>query len=205
MILFSIFFILLILIVGVFLYVKVSNYLFYKEKNKPRNKVLKELIKDESNPVIRSRYVVEEKGYLRILQELIFVIHHDRLNKVGNHLHEPIKEFAINDFHLFTNISIPIQQSIKLSFSRDSFPELEIDSFTYDKDSFEFSNQYFNINIFRYSDEFDKKINQLLNLVHPIWLEIRKEQYKKIQDEKSKQEELELQKKKELDKRYSGF
>ena len=80
MILFTIFIILSILIVSIFLYVKVSNYLFNKEKNKPRNKVLKDLIKNETNPIIRSRYVVEEKGYLRILEELMFVLHHNRLN-----------------------------------------------------------------------------------------------------------------------------
>ncbi len=159
MILFSIFIILSLLIVGIFLYVKVSNYLFYKEKNKPRNKVLKELIKNESNPVIRSRYVVEEKGYLRILQEVLFVIHNERLNKVGNHFHEPIKEYSIGDFHVFLNFPIPHQQSIKISFSRDEFPQLEIDSFTYDKDTFEFSNDYFNVNVFRFSDQFDTKMN----------------------------------------------
>jgi len=198
MIILSIFIILSILIVGIFLYVRISNYLFYKEKNKPRNKVLKELIKNETNPVIRSRYVVEEKGYLRILQELMFVIHHNRLNIVGNHLHEPIKQYSVDNFHLFTNIPIPHQQSIKLSFTRNHFPELEIDSFSYDKDSYEISNQYFSVNLFKYSDEFDKKMNQLLELIHPLWLKIRKE----IHDE---QQKIELEKKKELDKRYSGF
>ena len=205
MILFSIFIILSILIVGIFLYVKVSNYLFYKEKNKSRNKVLKELIKNETNPVVRSRYVLEEKGYLRILEELMFVLHHNRLNKVGNYLHEPIKEYSINDFHLFTNIPIPHQQSIKLSFTREQFPELEIDSFSCDKDSYEISNQYFSVHSFKYSDEFDKKMNQLLNLIHPVWLQIRKEQYENSQEERKKLDELEVEKKKELDRRYSGF
>jgi len=205
MILFSIFIILSILIVGIFLYVKISNYLFYKEKNKPRNKILKELIKNETNPVVRSRYVVEEKGYLRILEELMFVLHHNRLNKVGNHLHEPIKEYSINNFHIFTNIPIPYQQSIKLSFTREQFPELEIDSFSCDKDSYEISNQYFSVHSFKYSDEFDKKMNQLLNLIHLVWLQIRKEQHENSQEERKNLEELELEKKKEIDKRYSGF
>jgi hypothetical protein len=88
--------------------------------------------------------------------------------------------------------------SIKLSFTRNHFPELEIDSFSYDKDSYEISNQYFSVNLFKYSDEFDKKMNQLLELIHPLWLKIRKE----IHDE---QQKIELEKKKELDKRYSGF
>ena len=205
MILFSIFIILSILIVGIFLYVKISNYLFNKEKNKSRNKVLKELIKNETNPVVRSRYVVEEKGYLRILEELMFVLHHNRLNKVCNHLHETIKEYSINDFHLFTNIPIPHQQSIKLSFTREQFPELEIDSFSCDKDSYEISNQYFSVHSFKYSDDFDKKMNQLLNLIHPVWLQIRKEQYENSQEERKKFDELEVEKKKELDRRYSGF
>ena len=205
MILFSIFIILSILIVGIFLYVKISNYLFNKEKNKSRNKVLKELIKNETNPVVRSRYVVEEKGYLRILEELMFVLHHNRLNKVGNHLHEPIKEYSINNFHIFTNIPIPYQQSIKLSFTREQFPELEIDSFSCDKDSYEISNQYFSVHSFKFSDEFDKKMNQLLNLIHPVWLQIRKEQYDNSQEERKKLDELEVEKKKELDRRYSGF
>lgn len=205
MILFSIFFILSILIVVVFLYVKISDHLFYKEKNKPRRKKLRELIKNESNPVLRSRYVVEEKGYLQILQEVLFVIHNERLNKVGNNFHEPIKEYSIGEFHVFLNFPIPHQQSIKISFSRDEYPQLEIDSFTYDKDTFEFSNEYFNVNVFRYSDEFDTKMNQLLKLVHPIWLEIRKEHHIKIQEEKKKNEEIESIKKKELEKRYSGF
>jgi len=41
-------------------------------------------------------------------------------------------------------------------------------------------------------------MNQLLELIHPLWLKIRKE----IHDE---QQKIELEKKKELDKRYSGF
>ena len=186
MIILSIFIILSILIVGIFLYVRISNYLFYKENNKSRNKVLKELIKNETNPVVRSRYVVEEKGYLRILEELMFVLHHNRLNKVGNHLHEPIKEYSINNFHIFTNIPIPYQQSIKLSFTREQFPELEIDSFSCDKDSYEISNQYFSVHSFKFSDEFDKKMNQLLNFIHPVWLQIRKEQYENSQEERTR-------------------
>ena len=205
MILLSIFIILSILIVSIFLYVKISNHLFYKEKNKPRNKVLKELIKNETNPVVRSRYVVEEKGYLRILEELMFVINHNRLNKIGNHLHEPIKEYSVDNFHLFTNIPIPHQRSIKFSFTREQFPELDIDSFTCNKDSYEISTEYFSVHSFKYSDEFDKKMNQLLDLIHPIWLKIRKEQYVKLQEDKKKLDELELEKKKEIDKRYSGF
>jgi len=198
MILFSIFIIISILIVVIFLYVKISNYFHDKEMKKPRNLVLNELIKTEKDPVIRSRYVVEEKGYLRIIQELMFVIHHDRLNKVGNYLHEPIKEYSVNDFHFFTNIPSSHHQSIKLSFLRNSFPELDVDSLSYDKDSYEISTQYFSVHSFKYSDEFDKKMNQLLELIHPIWLNIRKE----IHDDQKK---IDMEKKKEFDKRYSGF
>jgi len=48
-------------------------------------------------------------------------------------------------------------------------------------------------------------MTELLNLVHPLWLQIRKEQYENSQQERKKLEELELEKKNELDKRYSGF
>jgi len=47
---------------------------------------------------------LEENGRLRVIQELMFVTHHDRLIKFGNYLHEPIEEYSIEDLYLFTNI-----------------------------------------------------------------------------------------------------
>lgn len=199
---FYIFIVLLILFFTLYVYVKVSNFFHAKEKNKPRNEILDELITSEKNPELRAKYIVERKGYLPILEELLLLVHHSKLVKHGNHLHEPKKEYSVGDLHFFLNLpSDTFPESIKLSFSREAFPEIDVKYYLSKDEPFHIAENFY-ITKLIYSEEFDKKMDQLFSLIHPLSREIKGEQYR---EQKAIEQSNKLAKEKEINTRYSGF
>lgn len=199
---FYIFIVILILFLILYVYVKVSNFFHAKENNKPRNEILDELIASEKTPELRAKYIVERKGYLPILEELILLVHHSKLVKHGNHLHEPKKEYSVGDFHFFLNLpSDTFPDSIKLSFSREAFPEIDV-KYYFSKDKPFHIAEYFSVTKLIYSEEFDKNMDYLFSLIHPLAREIKAEQYR---EQKAIEQSIKLAKEKEIESRYSGF